>query len=151
RLDPSGSRLTFLKSVQQRDYDLWIKDLRSEHQWRAMDRFKISSLYKFPEDWLESNVIWTPSGDALFLVKRVDSRRQQLVRVDSASGDARVVVDGAEGEDFHDLYISANGVRLAYVRKSGDDQSRSDLFVLDTSTGKLESLFSRTHDRHERI
>lgn len=150
RLAPKGQWLTYVKPAKARQFDLWLKDLRSEHQWRITNRFKLPSLYDLPVDWVESNLAWS-SLDDLYFVERAQAGRQQIRRATPMTQEVVTVVEGGKDVDLKDLFLSGDGRLLAYIRKSGATPASTEVVVRDLSMAREKVFFSRTHDWHERI
>jgi serine/threonine protein kinase/WD40 repeat protein len=146
RLSPDGNELAFVRVGEMKRYELWLKDLRSEHQWRVASAFKIPGLYKFPQDWYESNLAWSSKSDRVFFVNRPEARRQEIASADSSGSPAQTIVTASAGTDLRDLFLSADGRSLIYVRKSG---TRSEVVLRDLDSGRESILFRR--DGQERV
>ena len=151
RLAPSAQWLTYVKRAKGRNFDLWLKDLQSEHQWRLSDRFRLSPLYLFPMDWVELNLTWAPDSSEVYFVALGQSNRCEIRRANPAKNESMTVVIGKEGVEFHDVHLSFDGRLLAYVARSRGSSAQSEVIVRDLASGHQSTLFSRTHDPRERI
>jgi len=150
-VSPNGQWLTYVKPPSRGQWELWLKDLRSEHQWRLSRGLKPSGFSTFPLDWSESNLAWTRKSDAVYFVERGKPNHQEIRRASPLATEAVPVVTGAADVNLHDLQISADGRLLAYTRTSIRSPWRSEVMVRSLASGEESIAFSRAHDRHDRV
>ncbi|HYS55391.1 MAG TPA: protein kinase [Thermoanaerobaculia bacterium] len=149
-LSPTGRWLTYVRPQRPTEYELWLKDLRSEHQWRVTSRFRPSPFYRFPNDWVESALAWATKADLVYFVERSGADRQEIGRATPPAPDSVPVVRGETGVNLHDLRVSADDRFLAYVRTSTRSPWRSEVVVHDLATGRGPIVFSRIHGRYDK-
>src|SRR5262249_8808687 len=148
-LAPSGKWLSYARPAKPGQYQLWLKDLQSDHAWHISDQLKGGPKYNFPIERMELNVAWTPSGDGVYFV--TGGARQEIQRAIVATGQSVTIVRGEDGVDLHDPRLSADGRSLAYVRRSDDGTGRSDVVIRDLAAGREHIAYTQTHDSRERI
>src|SRR5207244_13228074 len=68
-----------------------------------------------------------------------------------SSGTSKRIADAQPGVDLYDLRPSADGRRLAYIRRSAGPAFRSEVVVRDLFSGKETTVLLRAHDRGLRI
>ena len=150
QLSSSGQWLAYWKPSKATQYELWLKDLRSEHQWLVTSRFKAPAWYMFPYDWVYRKTAWSTRSAVLYYVEQSGNNRQEIRRVNPPNAGSALIVAGEAGIDLRDLASSPDDGLLAYVRSSRSP-SRSEVVVRDVATGRETIVFSRTHEKRERI
>ncbi len=144
RLSPDGDKLAYVRPGEAKRYQLWLRDLRTEHQWCASVAFKISGLYKFPQTWTESNVAWSPASDRVFFINKLDPMRQEIASADVAGNPPKAVISGEQHVDLYDVFV--DGVSMTYVRKSAQ---RTEVVLHQLDSGAETVVFQ--HDGPERV
>ncbi len=149
-LAPDGQWLAYVKPAKGRGYELWLKNLQSEHAWRVTDQFTFPTLYRFPLEGLGRNVAWAPDSSALYFVAGAGPGREEVGCAVPSGSQSTLIVSGNEKGRFRDLHISSDGRSLVFVRRIAAAE-QSEVVVHDVASGRETIAFARKHDRHERI
>ena len=149
-LDRTGQRLAYVKQTQPTQQQLWVEDLESQHQWLVTDHLRPPERYAFPKQRAQSNSIWSAVGESIYFVER-EANRQAIREFVFSSGTSKRIADAQPGVDLYDLRPSADGRRLAYIRRSAGPAFRSEVVVRDLFSGKETTVLLRAHDRGLRI
>jgi dipeptidyl aminopeptidase/acylaminoacyl peptidase len=93
-----------------------------------------------------------PAGDEILIVRTV-SGATQLVLLDRATGDERVLVTGEPGQEVGGARWSPDGRQVIYVAKPADEDDSRRLYVVDVDGGggprQLTEGTSNEFDRHQ--
>jgi serine/threonine protein kinase len=150
RLSPDGKYLAYIRSHEGKSQEVWLKEFATGHSWRVTGDFLDPRMYATPYDALEENLVWSRSGDQLYLVS-IAERERQIIRVDAASSTTppEVLVSGHGGEFFSDLQLSADGSQLSFVSSDAVTPKRSELRTLDLESAKSRMLMHLDHGIEE--
>lgn len=150
-LSGNGQWLAYVKPRGTRQFELWMKDLRTEHQSKLADRVRAPGQYDFPVDGMRRNFIWAPGSDALYFVELTESERYIIRRAIPTTGQSSPIVAAHERVELQDLSLSSDGKLLAYVRMTAGAPGKSEVIVRDLATGRETVWFSMNHDWHQRV
>jgi serine/threonine protein kinase/Tol biopolymer transport system component len=145
-LSPDGRWLAYVKPLDVRQFEMWIKDLRTEHATRIAERVRPAGQYIFPVDWMHRNFAWS-SSNTLYFVELVDAERFVIRSFVPATGETRRIVLANAGEKLYDLNLSADGRHLVYVREANGHA----VIMHDLLTGHETVLWSPSDDRRQRV
>jgi serine/threonine protein kinase len=144
RLSPDGEWLAYVKGYPPKVFELWLNDLRSDHDRRVTEHFNRPWFYPFPVDWLDINFAWSADSASLFFLTAPEGGPQEVRRLRPSSGetDSEVIVADRQATALRDLQVSPSGRRLAYVRILGKEETASELRGRDLVTGEDRILYT---------
>jgi Tol biopolymer transport system component len=142
-LSPQGNWLAYTRTGAGGRYELWLADLQTRHAWRVADRFRIPNLYRFPIDWVQRMVAWSPDERHLYFVVLAGDGDTEIRRVEVQrdSTDSQVVAPARRGL-YGDLDVSPGGDAFAYTWSAPDNGAR-ELHHLDLVSGDDRVLLTQ--------
>jgi Tol biopolymer transport system component len=148
RLSPDGRHVAFQQrhGNDQSRQRLIVADLVTSLTEVISDNCPIPGGIQSPLEWSLQNVVWSPSGDALYYTEWFGPKTAWTIHVyrPALPTERPVVVTLASGETAEtarNLYPSPDGGRLAYAStlKTHSDSTTAEglINVIDLSTGKV--------------
>ena len=141
RLSPDGSRLAYLQRAPENRARVFVLTLETGETLPLSESASlVAHAPSFPVVWLDQQLVWSPSGDALYFVDR-DESSYRIQRGRTAQGLKNLSTLVTTPDRITDIQVSPNGRQLAYLTsrtasaESGGGRSY-ELHVLDTDTGK---------------